>query len=303
MSAATTLVILAAGMGSRYGGLKQIDEFGPNGETILDYSIYDAINAGISKVVFVIRESFRKEIEEVFCQKLANKVELVFVAQELDDLPEGYVLPEERERPWGTAHAVWAARNVVAEPFVVINADDYYGIGAYDMVCEFLHSSEYNQQDYAIVAYELVNTLSEHGTVNRGVCETNEFYLSSIHERLKIGIMEDGRIAYSDEVGERVYLSPQTPVSMNFWGFYPDFFDYCEASFRRFLKKHIHEPKSEFYIPILIEELVNSQEKRVRLLTCNAEWFGVTYIEDKPFVQERIQKLVSEGVYPSNLWR
>ena len=302
MSNKTSLVILAAGMGSRYGGIKQIDQFGPSGETILDYSIYDAINAGFEKIVLIIRESFRTEISQLFSAKVGDRAELHFVNQEMTDLPQGFSLPPNREKPWGTSHAVWAARHVVNEPFAVINADDYYGIGAFEIVREFLISPSNNAKDYAIIAYQLDKTMSEHGTVNRGVCQARGSFLKSIHERLKLGYTEDGRIAYPSEDGKLNYLSRETPVSMNFWGFHPDYFDYCTESFIRFLSDSRNLEKAEFFIPILIEELVKSRTKRVKMLTCDAEWFGVTYKEDKPHVQQRIQKLVDSGVYSANLW-
>jgi hypothetical protein len=210
--------------------------------------------------------------------------------------------PVDREKPWGTAHAVWAARHVVSEPFAVINADDYYGIGAFEIVHEFLHGDN-SAKDYAIVSYKLEKTLSEHGTVNRGVCQTNDgVNLTSIHERLKIGYDEYRKIFFPSEEGP-VFLAADTPVSMNFWGFYPDYFTYCTELFTRYLADNLTNPKAEFFIPLLVEELLTQREKNVRLLTCDAEWFGVTYREDKPFVQERIAQLIDLGVYPQNLWK
>jgi len=294
------LVVLAAGMGSRYGGLKQMDEFGPNGETILDYSIYDAIQAGFTKVVFVIRESFEKDFRAFFANKFDNQVDVAFVFQDISDVPNDYPIPEERAKPWGTAHAVWAARHEVDGPFAVINADDFYGRGAYNKCVEFFN--EGSNDAYGLIGYELDNTLSKHGTVNRGVCSvSSEGLLTGVVETLKIGYDENNKIAYPVEDGVQ-FLEPKTPVSMNLWTFYPDYFDYCEKSFSQFLETRGAEEKSEFFIPLLVEQLITQGEKRVEVLTCDEEWFGVTYQEDKPIVISKLNKLVDEGRYPSKLW-
>jgi len=295
-----TLLVLAAGMGSRYGGLKQMDAFGPNGETILDYSIYDAIEAGFGKVVFIIRKSFDEAFREFFKGKFEDKVEVEYVYQELDDIPAGSVCPPEREKPWGTAHAVWVARNVVNEPFAVINADDFYGRGAFTELKNYFDQAE--KGAYSLVAYRLDKTLSDHGTVNRGVCSVNDkAELAGIVETLKIGYEEDRTISYPTAEGS-VALSAETPVSMNFWGFYPDYFQYAEAYFKNFLAERGEEPKSEFFIPLLVEDLIKRGEKSVKVLNCDEEWFGVTYQKDKPFVVERIKKLLLENIYPAKLW-
>lgn len=295
-----TLLVLAAGMGSRYGGLKQMDPFGPHGETLLDYSIYDAINAGFGKVVFVIRESFSDAFKEFFANKFDHKIEVVYVYQDIHDVPEGSDYDKSREKPWGTSHAVWVAKDVINEPFVVINADDFYGKGAYVKVKEFFDNSD--NKSYVLIGYHLMNTLSEHGTVNRGVCATDdEHRLKSIVETLKIGFDEEKNIVFPTEEGFGS-LEPNTIVSMNFWGFQPDYFTYCENMFVSFLKEFGHTPKSEFFIPLLIEDMIKTNVKNVDVISCDEEWFGVTYQKDKPFVQERIIKLIEKGVYPKNLW-
>ncbi len=296
-----TLLVLAAGMGSRYGGLKQMDAFGPNGETILDYSIYDAIRAGFGKVVFVIRSSFNREFRAFFANKFDHLIEVEYVFQELSDVPTGSTYAPEREKPWGTSHAVWVARNVIHEPFAVINADDFYGKGAFEAIRDYFDNSV--AFNYSLVAYRLERTLSDHGTVNRGVCSVNkDMELDGIVETLKVGYEKDRTISYpmGNERGE---LAPDTLVSMNFWGFYPDYFNHAEAYFRGFLKERGGELKSEFFIPLLVEDLVNRGEKKVEVLTCDEEWFGVTYQEDKPIVVQKIKELLENGVYPDKLWK
>lgn len=296
------LVVLAAGMGSRYGGLKQLDAFGPNGENIIDYSIYDAIQAGFGSVVFIIRESFRKDFEDQFGNKFEDKLTVHFVTQELEDLPEGYTLPENRTKPWGTAHAVLMARDVVDVPFAVINADDFYGRGSFVILANYLREMEKNK-DYAVVGYRLKNTLSEHGTVNRGICiEGEEGYLAEVKEIKKIRTEEDGKISYpqqEENVGE---LKQETLVSMNMWGFLPDYFPLTEEGFKEFLDQHGTEPAAEYYIPTIVDQLIKSGRKKVRLLTSPEHWFGVTYQEDKPAVIESLNTLIAKGVYPENLW-
>ncbi len=295
-----TLLVLAAGMGSRYGGLKQMDAFGPSGETLLDYSISDAIEVGFGKVVFVIRESFNEAFRDFFKGKFEDKIDVAFVYQDVHDVPEGSVYDKNREKPWGTAHAVWVAREVVHEPFVVINADDFYGRGAFQIIHDHFEATP--EGTYSLIGYNLKKTMSEHGTVNRGVCKTDDHdKLKSIVETLKIGFNEEKNITYPDGEGTSS-LSPDTIVSMNFWGFYPDYFDYCETMFKEFLKKHGDEQKSEFFIPLLVEELIASGEKEVDVVSCDEEWFGVTYQEDKPFVQDRIVDLIKKGVYKEDLW-
>ena len=295
-----TLLVLAAGMGSRYGGLKQMDAFGPNGETLLDYSIYDAIAAGYGKVVFVIRESFNEAFRNFFKGKFEDLIDVDYVFQDIHDVPKGIKYDPERTKPWGTAHAVWVTRNVINEPFVVINADDFYGREAYEVMKNYFDHEQAG--NYALLGYQLEKTLSEYGTVNRGVCATDDQdQLLGIVETLKIGYEEDGSVSYPVEGGKK-QIAKDTTVSMNFWGFYLDYFDYCTRSFAQFLETRGFEEKSEFFIPLLIEELIKSKEKEVDVLECSEEWFGVTYKEDKPFVQERIRKLIEKGTYPRMLW-
>lgn len=298
-----TLLVLAAGMGSRYGKLKQMDGFGPNGETIIEYSIYDAIKAGFGKVVFIIRESFRDEFESYFRARLNGRIEMEFVSQEIENIPEGATYNSEREKPWGTAHAIWVARDAINEPFGVINADDYYGVDAYDRLAGFLTDTANLDGDYAVVAYYLRNTLSEHGTVNRGVCMSDENgFLTGVRECIKIKRDADGIIRYpaSDMTVEK--LEENTLVSMNMWGFLPSYFEYAEDLFRQFLGAEGQELKSEFFIPILIDHLIQTSKVKVRVLDTESDWFGVTYQEDKPFVMGEINRLVADGVYPENLW-
>jgi hypothetical protein len=298
-----TLLVLAAGMGSRYGKLKQMDAFGPSGETIIDYSIYDAIKAGFGKVVFIIRESFRAEFEEYFRSKLSGHIEVEFVTQEIDNIPEGSNYNPEREKPWGTAHAIWVAKDHINEPFGVINADDYYGVDAYRRLADFLNDQNNLSGDYAVVAYYLRNTLSDHGTVNRGVCYSDqEGFLTKVEECIKIKRDNDGVIRYPDSEGNIFTLKENTLVSMNMWGFLPSYFQHAESLFINFLKDEGQELKSEFFIPILIDFLIQNQILKVRVLDTESDWFGVTYQEDKPFVVEKIRQLIDSGVYPEKLW-
>ncbi len=300
-----SLVVLAAGMGSRYGGLKQMDAFGPNGETILDYSIYDAINAGFGKVVFVVRESFLDDFKNFFKNKFEDKIDVEYVTQELHKLPEGYG-PYDREKPWGTAHAVQMAKDVVNEPFLVINADDYYGRDAYYVAAEYFKnhpdSKENGKDVYFVMGYKLTHTLSDHGTVNRGVCEADENgNLVFIKECKKVAREEDGVIRYPENDG-KVELGEDSLVSMNMWGFYPSYFDYFDQNFREFLDKEANNPTAEYYIPDLIDYLMNNGKAVVKVLSSDSDWFGVTYQEDKPFVVEKLNKLIESGFYPEKLW-
>lgn len=296
-----TLVILAAGMGSRYGKLKQLDGFGPNGETIIDYSIHDAINAGFGKVVFIIRDIFREEFEQRFNDRFADKVELAYVNQDLHELPEGFSVPEGREKPWGTAHAVWTAREVVDGPFAVINADDFYGPESYKVLVDYFNDKP-EGINYALVGYELKNTLSDHGTVNRGVCTADDQgNLATITECTKIARLEDGSIANPGGEGS-AELTDATLVSMNMWALRPSFFAYFDDFFGSFLKERGTELKSEYYIPLLIDTLINDEVLNVEILSTTAEWFGVTYMDDKPIVQEKINNLIEREVYPKDLF-
>lgn len=303
MSRKTSLILLAAGMGSRYGGLKQMDGFGPTGETIMDYSIYDAIEAGFDKIIFVIRRSFEAQFRDFFKNKFEEKVEVHYVCQELDDLPEGFSLPEGREKPWGTAHAVWVCRHVIDEPFAVINADDFYGKGSFKLMHDFLSSvPDGNTTAYCTVSYYLKNTLSDHGTVNRGVCSVDaEGHLTHVRECTRIKRLDDGRIVYDADTDPKP-LDEESLVSMNMWGFVPSFMDETTRMFTDFLSEKIDVPKSEYYIPEAIQQLMDEKKAEVRVIASNDQWFGVTYKEDKPFVQDNMTRLVAGGHYPLNLW-
>lgn len=299
-----TLLVLAAGMGSRYGGLKQMDAFGPNGETIIDYSIYDAINAGFGKVVFIIRESFRADFENFFKGKFEDKIEIFYVAQDLHKLPSGYSVPESREKPWGTGHAVWVAKDVINEPFAVINADDYYGQESYGTLGDFFSTLPEGEQNvYSLIGYYLKNTLSDHGTVNRGVCASDAHgNLTTIEECTKIKRDADNIVRYPKTDDYQAYIPEDALVSMNMFGFLPSYFDYCETYFKKFLDTEIDVPKSEFYIPTLLDQLIAAHKVKVKVLSSKASWFGVTYQDDKPIVIEKLNKLIEAGVYPKKLW-
>ena len=295
------LVVLAAGMGSRYGGLKQMDAFGPNGETIIDYSLYDAIEAGFEKVLFIVRESFINEFQKVFSGKYGNKIKVEFVTQELDNLPIDYYYPPDRDKPWGTAHAVWVAKDYISGPFAVINGDDYYGKSAFKDLVSFF--SMY-PGEFGVMAYLLKNTLSDHGTVNRGVCYPDkEGFLNKVVECVKISRKEDGRISFPDPDGTPVFLEDNTLVSMNLWAFTPLYFEATNKYFSEFLLRMGHLPKSEFYIPDVIDLMIKNRETKVRVLSTDSNWFGVTYQEDRPFVVESIIDLISKGMYPEDLWK
>lgn len=300
-----TLLVLAAGMGSRYGSLKQMDGVGPNGEAIIDYSIYDAIRAGFGKVVFVIRHSFADAFTEVFnAERFGGRIEVEYVYQELDYLPEGFSVPEGREKPWGTNHAVMMAAEAIKEPFAVINADDFYGEDAYKVIGAYLSTLGGSKNDYCMVGYEVNKTLSENGTVSRGVCTlTADGYLESMVERTKIERNAEGTIVFHD-LGEDVALEENTPVSMNLFGFTPDYFDYSKQTFIEFLSdpKNIENLKSEFFIPLMVNKLIGSGTAKMKVLSTSAKWFGVTYKEDKPALMAKIEALIADGVYPRNLW-
>ena len=295
-----TLVVLAAGLGSRYGGLKQMDGVGPSGETIIDYSIFDALRAGFGRVVFIIRRDIEADFREVFLGKLAGKIAVDFVFQELTDLPAGFQCPADRRKPWGTAHAVLAAAPKVREPFAVINADDFYGRSGFRAVVDFLRGAGPNQ--YAVVGYGLRSTLSEYGSVARGVCEVDGTgYMSGIVERTQIEKTVEG-IFYHHADGRKTPLPEETVVSMNFWGFMPGCFDYTRREFSHFLGENIHNPKSEMYIPLVVNTLIKSGEATVKVLPTHDQWFGVTYKEDRPRVMAELEKLVAAGEYPRSLW-
>lgn len=298
-----TLLVLAAGMGSRYGSLKQLDGLGPNNETIMDYSIYDAIRAGFGKVVFVIRKSFEADFREKILSKYENQISVELVYQDLDNLPKGFSVPEGREKPWGTNHAVMMAKDVIKEPFAVINADDFYGKESYSVLAEKLKSVANTKGDYCMVGYRVGNTLSESGSVARGVCQVNEKrQLEGVVERTAIERNNAGKIAFVDENGIEQILEETTPVSMNMWGFTPDYFDYSENLFVKFLNEKGKELKSEFFIPLVVNELVNTKEATVEVLDTPAQWFGVTYANDRQGVVDKIKSLIDKGEYPSKLF-
>lgn len=298
-----TLLVLAAGMGSRYGSLKQMDGIGPNNEAIIDYSIYDAIRAGFGKVVFVIRHSFEKEFREVFSkERFGGKIEVEFVFQELDYLPEGFKLPEGREKPWGTNHALMMAADVINEPFAVINADDFYGAEAYKTLGDYLVSLADSKNKYCMVGYMLQNTLSDFGSVSRGICETNEKgNLTDIVERTYI-VKEGDKVLYRDENGDMKPIDPKSKVSMNMFGFTSDYFKYSQEYFPKFLKENAANLKAEFFIPLMVNELISAGTAEMKVLSSDAKWFGVTYKEDKPAVVAKLNALIEKGVYPAKLW-
>ena len=297
---APTLVILAAGMASRYGSQKQTEGFGPNGETIIDYSIYDAIRAGFGKVVFIIREDFAEPFKAIFEPKLNGKIATEYVYQALNKYTQGKLVNPERTKPWGTAHAVLCTKGVVNEPFAVINADDYYGKEAFEQAYHFL-TKECNDKTYCILGYELANTLSENGTVSRGVCSVAENNtLTQINERTKI-YRKEGQIVFEEE-GVEHPLKEDTRVSMNFMCFAPNFIDLCAQEFNSFLDKQGMELKSEFYIPFVTGQFSTLKLGDVKVIPTNAKWFGVTYKEDAPSVKASIEALVKSNVYPEKLW-
>jgi UTP-glucose-1-phosphate uridylyltransferase len=294
-----TLLILAAGMGSRYGGLKQIDPVGPAGETIIDYSIFDALRAGFGKLVFVIRKDIEQQFKEIIGARFEKRVAVEYVFQELDKLPKEFSLPAGRTKPWGTTHAILMAEDVVKEPFAAINADDFYGQQAYKLLAKHLTSGS---PDYAMVGFILKNTLSDFGSVARGVSRTDaNDYLTSVVEMMKIE--RDGAAAKNtDADGKITPLTGEEAVSMNFWGFTPALFPQLRVKFTEFLKKSGGELKSECYIPSTVNELVIASQAKVKVLRTNDSWFGVTYREDRPMVVESIRKLIARGDYPEKLW-
>ncbi len=300
-----TLFLLAAGMGSRYGGLKQLDGLGPNGETIMDYSIYDAINAGFGKLVFVIRKDFEKDFREKIISKYESKIACELVFQSIDKLPEGFTCPAGREKPWGTNHAVLMGAEVINEPFAVINCDDFYGRDSFQVMGKFLSSLPADSKGvYSMVGFRVGNTLSESGTVSRGICETNEKrMLTSVVERTKIQRI-DGEVKYIDDNGAWTTTAETTPVSMNFWGFTPDYFKHSADFFREFLsqKENMENLKSEFFIPLCVDKVINDGTASVEVLDTTSLWFGVTYPEDRQSVVDKIKALVDEGVYPNKLF-
>lgn len=297
-----TLFVLAAGMGSRYGGLKQLDGVGPHGETIMDYSIYDAIQAGFGKVVFVIRHDFEQEFRDEVLSKYEGHIATDVVFQSIDALPEGYKCPEDREKPWGTNHAVLMGKDVIKEPFAVINADDFYSRDAFMVIAEELVKPHNSKGDYCMVGFKVGNTITENGTVSRGVCADKDGYLVSVTERGSIRANANGEVVYPDAQGNEQVLDPATPVSMNFWGFTPDYFEFSEREFVKFLEQRINESKSEYFIPTVVDLLIKSGEAKVKLLDTDAKWFGVTYMEDRPGVVAKLAELHTQGVYPEKMF-
>ncbi len=297
-----TLFVLAAGMGSRYGGLKQLDPLGPNGETIMDYSIYDAMQAGFGKVVFVIRKDFEEDFRNKILSKYEGHIPVEVVFQSTDALPEGFTCPADRTKPWGTNHAVLMGKDVIKEPFAVINADDFYGRDAFAVMAKELMRERDKKGDYCMVGFRVGNTMTENGSVARGVCATKDGLLSSIVERTAISYDANHDIVFNDENGVECHLESTTPVSMNLWGFTPDYFDYSEREFVKFLEKDLNTPKAEFFIPLVVDTLINSGEATVKVLDTDSKWFGVTYAADRPGVVEKFAELHNNGTYPAKLF-
>lgn len=296
-----TLFVLAAGMGSRYGGLKQMDGLGPNGETIMDYSIFDAIRGGFGKVVFVIRRDFEADFRNIILKKYENHIPVELVFQDLNNLPEGFTCPEGRTKPWGTNHAVLMGKDVIREPFAVINADDFYGRDSFAVLGKALSALDGKKNTYCMVGYRVGNTLSESGAVARGICSKNEKgYLTTVVERTEI-MRIDGNVAYKD--GENwVTIDDNTPVSMNMWGFTPDYFEHSEAYFKEFLAENISNLKAEYFIPLMVNKLINEGTATVEVLDTTSKWFGVTYASDRQPVVDKIAALVDAGEYPNKLF-
>lgn len=290
MSKDATLVVMAAGMGSRFGGLKQMEPISADGRVLLDFSAYDAKRAGFTKIVFVIKEAIAEDFISIVGNRIAEIIDVEYVYQELDKLPDGFVCPEGRQKPWGTAHAILCCKDAVKEPFAVVNADDYYGRNAFDKIYKELVN---DTSDYCMAGFRLKNTLTENGTVSRGVCDVVDGYLTSVVERTKI---KDCK--FTEDDGETwTELSPDTLVSMNLWGFKPDVFGYIEEGFRNFLTEKINVPKSEYYLPLVVSELIEKDIKKVRVLTAEDKWYGVTYKEDKPQVVAAIEEMIAKGYY------
>ena len=289
-----TLLIMAAGMGSRYGGLKQLDSVGPNQETIIDYSVYDAIRAGFDKVVFVIRKEFHNEFRSLITDKYLGKIEVQFAFQELENLPADFSCPEERKKPWGTGHAILSAKDIIQEPFVAINGDDFYGLESFKVVADYYQNGG---SEFSMVAFQLDNTLSDFGSVTRGLCTLKGNKLDTVIETGGLIMSEKGMTS-----DRNIHLNGKEPVSMNVWGFTPDLFGYLESMFIQFLKEEGDALKSEYLIPSVVNNLIQTDRKSVHILHSSAKWFGVTYKEDKSYVMEEIKKLIKDGHYPKNLF-
>lgn len=291
MSKNATLVVMAAGMGSRFGGLKQMEPISSDGRVLLDFSVYDAKKAGFNKIVFVIKEAIAEDFINVVGKRIEKMIDVEYVYQELYKLPEGFTCPETREKPWGTAHAILCCKDVVNEPFAVVNADDYYGRTAFKKIYDELTN---DSDDYCMAAFLLKNTLTENGTVARGVCVVKDGYLESVTERTKI----NNDCQFTEDDGKTwTALSSDTPVSMNLWGFKPDIFEYIEKGFTEFLKENINEPKKEYYLPLVVTDLIESDTKKVKVLSAEDKWYGVTYKEDKPQVVAAVEEMIGKGYY------
>jgi len=300
-----TLLVLAAGMGSRYGGLKQLDGLGPNGETIMDFSIFDAIRAGFGKVVFVIRHAFEQDFREKVISKYKDAIQVEVVFQELDCLPAGFSLHPDRVKPWGTNHAILMGKDAVKEPFAVINADDFYGKESFQILADALKAMEGKKDQYCMVAYRLGNTLSESGHVSRGVCNKNaQNHLTTVVEHYEVQRKGNDVVFKNQQTGEYDTIDENLPVSMNMWGFTPDYFAYSEEYFKEFLSdpKNMENLKAEFFIPLMVNKLINDGTATVEVLDTTIKWFGVTYAADREATVERIAQLVKDGVYPEKLW-
>ena len=298
-----TLFVLAAGMGSRYGGLKQLDGLGPHGETIMDYSIYDAIHAGFGKEVFVIRKVFEADFREKILSKYEGHIPVEIVYQGLEDLPDGFTCPETRQKPWGTNHALLMGEPVIHEPFAIINSDDYYGRNSFEVMGKWLSElPEDSKNHYSMLGFKVGNTMSESGTVARGVCAVTNGLLTDVVERTDIGYNEVRDIVFTDENHQTQKLDYDTPVSMNFWGFTPDYFLYSRDEFVKFLQAHLQEPKSEFFIPTVVNDLIKRGSADCTVLKTESKWFGVTYADDRPGVVAKFAELHRTGVYPDILF-
>jgi len=294
---------MAAGMGSRYGTLKQIDKIGPSGETIIDYSVYDAIRAGFRKILFVIRRDIEKEFQEVIIDKLSDHVEVDYVFQELTDVPQGTFISKDRVKPWGTAHAIWVANKKIRNPFMAINADDFYGFGSFKKAAEFLSTRKNDENFYCNIGYILKNTLSDYGYVSRGeLLVNNENMMTGAFERTQVKNSDRGAL-YEDEKGEIFPIDINTVVSMNMWGFTPTIFTFLAEQFNDFIKENALNPRAEFVIPNVINNLINNDQAMVKVISSNEQWFGMTYPEDRPLVKERINQMVKNGNYPESLWK
>ncbi len=295
-----TLLILAAGLGSRYGGVKQMDKIGPSGESIIDYSVFDAIRAGFGKVVFVLNKNIIDDFKDIYEERLSGKIETEFILQELHNIPSGIEFNAARVKPWGTAHAVLVAKNVINEPFAVINADDFYGKDAFKVLSEYLQSLANDSADYSMVGYKLKNTLSDNGSVSRGVCSSENGFLTDVVERTNI-YKKENKVVF-EENDTPLGIPEDSVVSMNFWGFSPRFFSQMENDFKKFIVENAENLKAEFYIPLVANNLITRNEARVKVLSSDAEWFGITYKEDKEETIKKVSQLVENGFYPSSLW-